>query len=277
MSDKLLAALNMPELNQVIKEMQEASGLLDIPFFAIGALARNAWYVEHNQPVRGTRDIDFGVYVPSDRNYNLLREKLIEDFAYTATMENSFCLISPHSIPVDLLPFGEIEEQGKILVEGKGMIDLKLDGLSAVFRNGLVRKDIGELSINLSSIPGVVLLKLIAFDDRPEHRLNDPGDISAILEHYPYIETDIIWEDYSFLYESEKGQLEIGITALGYELNNIIAEDEMLRQRVLRILTSAIKEETILAKAMILDPERDTIQSKVMQLRWLKNGLLGLS
>lgn len=267
----------MPELNQVIKEMQEASDLLDIPFFGVGALARNAWYVEHNQPVRGTRDIDFGVYVPSDRNYNLLREKLIEDFAYTATIENSFCLISPHGIPVDLLPFGEIEEQGKILVEGRGIIDLKLDGLSAVFRNGLVRKDIGELSINLSSIPGVVLLKLIAFDDRPEHRLNDPGDISAILEHYPYIETDIIWEDYSFLYESEKGQLEIGITALGYELNNIIAEDEMLRQRVLRILTSAIKEETILAKAMILDPERDTIQSKVMQLRWLKNGLLGLS
>lgn len=276
MSDKLLAALNMPELNQVIKEMQDASVLLDIPFFGIGALARNAWYVEHNQLVRGTRDIDFGVYVPSDRNYNLLREKLIEDFGYTATMENSFCLISPYDIPVDLLPFGEIEEQGKILVEGRGMIDLKLDGLSAVFRNGLVRKDIGKLSIYLSSIPGIVLLKLIAFDDRPEHRLNDPGDISAIVEHYPYIETDIIWEEYSFLYESEKDQLEIGITALGYELNKIIAEDERLRQRVLRILTSAIKEETILAKAMILNPERDTIQSKVMQLRWLKNGLLGL-
>jgi predicted nucleotidyltransferase len=133
------------------------------------------------------------------------------------------------------------------------------------------------LTLSSFAVANHLIVSIIEFDDRPEHRLNDPGDISAILEHYPYIETDIIWEDYSFLYESEKGQLEIGITALGYELNNIIAEDEMLRQRVLRILTSAIKEETILAKAMILDPERDTIQSKVMQLRWLKNGLLGLS
>lgn len=190
-------------LKNIIKDIIIASKELEIDFFGVGALARNAWYVDNNLPARGTKDVDFGVYIPNEDIYNLLRNKLINDFGYIASSSNAFCLISPDEIPVDLLPFGEIEENGKVLVEGKGLTSISLDGFKEVHVKGLKSIDVEGDVFSVCTIPAVVLLKLIAFDDRPEQRVKDPLDISSIFKVYPDIESDFIWDEYSFLYEDE--------------------------------------------------------------------------
>ena len=120
-------------------------------------------------------------------------------------------------------PFGEIENDGRVLIEGSGLTSINLDGFFETYKSGLVTTEIEEDTFNVCSIPAVVLLKLIAYDDRPERRPKDPIDISSIINHYPEIETNLIWDEYSFLYDDDdKSHEQVGVEVLGYEIGKII-------------------------------------------------------
>lgn len=273
MSKLLYEAFESPYLKNIISDVQKASAQLGIDFFGVGALARNVWYVSNDKESRGTKDVDFGVYVPNSKVYSQLKKLLIKDFAYTVVSTNAFCLMSPYGIPLDLLPFGEIEENDKVIIEGTGLVDINLDGFKDTYRHGLITTEIEEDTLKVCSIPSVVLLKLIAFDDRPEKRHNDPLDIDSILKHYPDIETTKIWSEYNFLYDDEIPHEEVGIKVLGYELSKLILENKALTDRVLSILDMAIKEESPLAQRMIQDAEIETVEQKIQNLKIMKEGI----
>ena len=177
MSDLRYSALHNPHLKQIIADVRTVSEDLGLSFFAVGALARNVWYTAHDMHPRGTKDVDFALYLPSREVYNRLRTRLISDHAYRPAPHNAFCLNSPYGIPVDLLPFGEIEQDGKVIVDGQGLVEVRLDGFMETYLNALEDIRIEGDTLKVCSIPAVVLLKLIAFDDRPERRPNDPLDI----------------------------------------------------------------------------------------------------
>ncbi len=186
--------------------------------------------------------------------------------------------MSPYKIPLDLLPFGEIENQNKVSIHGKGLVAINLEGLSDVYEHGLVDVAIEGSQLKVCSISSVVLLKLIAYDDRPENRPKDPTDIASIIRHYPSIEMEFIWGNYEFLYEEDKENLnskEIGIRVLGYEIAKIILHNSSLTKRVFKILDKAIHSKSALAKLMIQDPENETIASITKNLVVLKNGIVG--
>lgn len=275
MSKVLYKSLNAPHLKEILRDINEVCNKLKINFFGVGALARNIWYVQNDGKSRGTKDIDFGVYVINHEMYNLLLNSLIINYNYSRVNTNAFCLVSPHGVQIDLLPFGEIENENKVLVEGKGLVSINLDGFKETFEHGLIEETIEGDSIKICSIPSVVLLKLIAFDDRPEKRHKDPIDIDSIIKHYAQIETDFIWEEYHFLFnEEEKSYDEIGVEVLGYEISKIIRSNKTLKNRILNILEKAISLRTNLTELMIQDAEEETRDSKIKLITLLKEGIL---
>lgn len=269
----LYEALGNPYLKNIISDTIEAATELSIDFFGVGALARNVWYAENSLTPRGTRDVDFGVYISDPATYSALRSKLIKDCSYVQSEENAFCLISPDNIPVDFLPFGEIENQGKVLIDGKGLTAIKLDGFKEVYDRGVRTVDIGSQTINICTIPSVVLLKLIAYDDRPEHRSKDPLDISSIIMEFPHIESDLLWEEYSYLYDQDISHEEIGTMVLGSEVGKLICQNKELLERVLRIVQDGIDLTSALAERMIMDNETETVEQKQYLLGLFKNGI----
>ena len=274
MSDLLYSALHHPQLKQIITDVQTACEGLGLSFFAVGALARNVWYTAHDMHSRGTKDVDFALYLSSKDVYNRLREELINHFGYTPAPHNAFCLDSPYGTPVDLLPFGEIEENGKVIVEGKGLVEVKLDGFLETYRNALETIQIEDDMLKVCSIPAVVLLKLIAIDDRPERRPNDPLDIDAVLRHYPDLETELIWEDYNFLYKDDSKHELVGIEVLGYEVSKIIHENQTLCARVVDILDRAVDRRSSLAKQMMSPDVEETVDHKIERLATLRRGIV---
>lgn len=273
MSKIFYKALGNTHLKDVIKDVQTASSRLGIDFFGVGALARNIWYVSNDGHPRGTKDVDFGIYVPNSDKYNQLKNILIDEFSYIPVSTNPFCLISPDQIPLDLLPFGEIEENGKVMIEGKGLVSINLDGFLETYNKGIVITEIEDDKIKICSIPSVILLKLIAYDDRPDNRPNDPIDIDSILKHYPSIESEMIWGEYNFLYDDDVSHEDVGIKVLGYEISKIILKNEKLTKRVLDILDRAIKLESRLAEKMIQNAEIETIELNTRKLSILKKGI----
>jgi predicted nucleotidyltransferase len=276
MSSLLYKTLQSSHLKDIVHDLQKAASELEVDFFGVGALARNVWYVSNNEPPRGTQDVDFGVYIPSEHIYAQLKNKLVKDYSYTIISTNAFCLMSPYGIPLDLLPFGDLKEDNDVIREGAGLLSMNLDGFSEVYTKGLILAEIESDNIKVCSIPSVILLKLIAYDDRPENRPNDPLDIDSILKHYPTIEMDLIWGEYTFLCEEDKEDLSpelLSIKVLGYEISKIIHENEKLTNRILSILDKAIDLDSILAQQMIQNAETETIKSKTEILKTLKEGI----
>jgi predicted nucleotidyltransferase len=269
----LYSKLGNTLLKDIVADIMAASNDLGIEFFGVGALARNAWYVENDLPARGTSDVDFGVYVPNEAVYGQLKNRLMEGYRYTASSTNAFCLLSPHGISVDLLPFGEIESSGKVLVDGKGLTAINLDGFREVHLNGLKKVNFEGDVFNVCTIPSVVLLKLIAFDDRPDQRVKDPLDISSIFKVYPNIESDFIWDEYSFLYEGELSHDAVAVTVLGYEVRKLIAGNIGLLKRVNSILEVAISGRSKLAAYMIEDGQKETVAMMAERLALFKRGI----
>jgi predicted nucleotidyltransferase len=278
MSKILYSALRTPGIKTILHDLQEASNELGIDFFGIGALARNVWFISNNEQARGTKDVDFAVYVPTLERYQALRDKLVSNYSYTSIPTNEYRLISPppNQIAVDLIPFEMIAEQESNIVSTKSILSNNFEGLPEVYLNGLVDATIEEHAINVCSIPSVVILKLISYDDRPENRPNDPIDINSILSYYPELEMEMIWEEYTFLYETDQEALspyDIGIKVLGYEIAKIIGIKPQLLERVLDILNRAINLQSNLAQQMIQDSTKETVEDKCNSLTLIKQGI----
>jgi predicted nucleotidyltransferase len=205
--------------------------------------------------------------------YNDLRKTLIKDFQYTASTGNAFCLISPERIPIDLLPFGEIEYADALNVEGVGLTSVKLDGFKEVFERGTMEVKIGSETYRSCSIPGIVILKMIAYDDRPGRRGKDIEDINAICQHYPTIEDEHIWVNHSDLYDDELDHFDVGMIVLGREMSRMISDNKNLRKRIFEILNKAINLETDFISVMIKDPLKETIDQKRNILTNILRGL----
>jgi len=268
-------ALEIDGIKEVFIQISESCKELEIDFFIVGAIARNIWFVSNDKLSEGTKDIDFGVYISDEKQYNQLLELLIEKFDYAKSKENPFCLKTKDGKQIDLLPFGEIEKDGEVMIEGKGMTSLKLDGFKEAFELGIVETTIGEEIYKTCSIPAIMILKLIAYDDRPDQRTKDVNDINSICNYYPDIETDYIWENHNDLYGNENlQQKDIGIIVLGREMKILTKENKKLETRLTKIMNDAINETSPILSLMIQDSEIETIESKREMIKHLKEGFI---
>jgi predicted nucleotidyltransferase len=74
---------------EALEEIANTANSEDIPFFIVGATARD-FIIEkgHNiKPSRATLDIDIGVRVPDWSQYNKLKESLVETGKFKKTKE----------------------------------------------------------------------------------------------------------------------------------------------------------------------------------------------
>lgn len=266
-------ALAVEGLKQPLEEISTACKALEINFFIVGAVARNIWLTTNDESPSGTKDVDFGVFVPDVSTYNKLKKSLVEGYDYTQSRENGFCLFTPEGIQVDLLPFGEIEEDKEVVIEGVGLTSIQLDGFKEVFEKGTVEVAIGEEIYKSCSIAGIVILKMIAYDDRPDRRLKDIEDIDSICHNYPTLEDDHIWLKHNDLYDSELEHFEIGMIVLGREMKMLMTDNEILRNRIIQIIDKAIELDSNVIKHMIKNPSEETIDMKRSVLEHIKRGL----
>ena len=266
-------ALQVEGLKEVLAQVSDACHELDIHFFIVGAIARNVWLADHGQQPKGTRDIDFAVYIPSKEKYYKLKEKLQAKYNYHSSSQNAYCMLAPGGKQVDLLPFGEIEEDGQVMIEGKGFSRISLEGFREVFGLGLRQVRLGNEEYTVCTIPSVLILKFIAFDDRPERRIKDVKDIENICKSYPRLEQEYIWSEHFDLYEEDRSHDEVAMLVLGREIKKIAKANDRLFQRLIRILEDAIEGRSRLMDHMIEDSEKETIEQKKKILSNILQGM----
>lgn len=256
-----------------LQEITAACNRLQINYFIVGAIARNIWLASNEEKPSGTKDIDLAVFVSRVEIYNDLRNILADEYGYRLISGNAFCLLTPTGQQVDLLPFGEIEDSEEVSIQGVGLTTINLEGFKEVFARGTLPVKIGQDTYRSCSIAGIVILKMIAYDDRPEYRMKDVEDISSICNHYPIIEDENIWATHSDLYDTGKKHEDISMVVLGREMNTLIGENTSLRGRISQIIQNAIDMHSQFIFLMIKNPEKETVDQKRNILKNIMRGV----
>lgn len=268
-------ALRQEGLKPLFEALERGFNLLGIDFYLVGAIARDTWFAHKGIEPLGTKDVDFAVYIPSKEDYEKLKKYLSEKEGFSTSTQNQFVVFSPQGLQVDLLPFGEIEVEGKVMIEGKGLAQIAVNGFREVYEGGtdIVQFE-SEQSFKVCTLPGIVILKLIAFDDRPEVRQKDIQDIALILNHYFDIESEIIYEDHNDLFEDNRDIPYIAARVLGRQIKTILNRSTELEKRITGILQNEIDnpEKSKIAELMVKGTN-STISEAIDLLKEILTGI----
>lgn len=274
--------INLNKLRQdenflkAVLAIEKALVSLQIDYYLIGALARDMWFqgVNDIKPKRATSDIDFAILLQNKSVFDQLKKYLIEKEGFSEYKENPYVLITPNKIEIDLLPFGEIEEDGKVVVSGTGMTTILVDGLNEVYNSNIPVVNIDDkISFKVCPLAGIVLLKLIAYDDRPESRVHDLTDIADIFKYYFTINDSEIWENHSDLFIDEMSLEFISARVIGREIGKILESNLKLKDRIISLLNSDENKNFSMISQTIALHLNNTIENSIKLLQEIVSGI----
>ncbi|MBL7111975.1 MAG: nucleotidyl transferase AbiEii/AbiGii toxin family protein [Bacteroidales bacterium] len=250
------------QYKEIFQALERGFIKFGIDFYLVGATARDIWMkgVHDLPPKRATRDIDFGIMIKDSDVFDDLKSYLIGEEEFIPVQGNEFVLIWKDQTQIDLIPFGELEREGIVTVKGTGFTSMNVEGFKEVYEQASEEIETEEQRFKVCTLPGIVILKLIAWDDRPEVRRDDIDDIAEIIKNYFRLNDDQIYEHHSDLFTDEIELEEIAAQFLGREIGKIISGNPKLIDRVKGILENGLSEHNNLADLLAIE-SYETIES----------------
>jgi predicted nucleotidyltransferase len=245
-----------PGISEMLTALERGLAQFELDFYLVGAVARDVWMrgIHNKTPLRATSDVDFAVLINDKGVYEKLKQYLIENEGFIPSKENAFALLWKDRMEVDLLPFGQIQDdEGKVTIQGTGFTTLHVPGFAEVYEEGLPEVVLeGAHRFKFCTLPGIVLLKFIAWSDRPEKRRDDIKDISEILHHFFDMHSEEIWNDHNDLFNDEIELPAIAARVMGREMGKIARRNQILSNRIESILidATASKNDSAIADIM---------------------------
>lgn len=160
----------------------------DIPFFIVGATARDVILTNGYdiQTTRATVDIDLGVSVYDWNQFELLKKTLVETSKFEPS-NKPYRLIYKQVIPVDIIPFGSIASYDRsISWPPENEIVMSTIGFEDAYEQSItikIKAD-SDLCVKFASLNGIVIMKLISWNDNASRRRKDAIDILLIIKNY---------------------------------------------------------------------------------------------
>jgi predicted nucleotidyltransferase len=232
-----------PGFEEIFPCLQRLEAALGVSPTLIGAGARNVWLEigGKKQPNRMTRDIDFAVLATDLQNFEKITNYLVNNEGFGRNPLQPYSLFSPQQIQLDFLPYGAIEVHGEVTLAGMKS-PLQVHGLEDACNGAQDILYKGGGIVRVIPPEGIMLLKLIAFNDRPTHRGNDIDDLSMLLiSAFDLFLEDIQQNHWDILdrYEpNDTYSFVVGAHYLGRKMRQLSHSNEVLVTR----LTSIISE-----------------------------------
>ncbi len=215
-----------------------------IDYFVVGAFARDIDLLVKGHPEpprRKTKDIDLAVLMGSNEAYESLKDSIAALPDFSPSQDEPYRFIFKESYEVDFLPFGAIaNEKGQVELKAKTTFLLDMPGFEEIKPWVQTIETEEGLNLRVSSLPGIVLLKLFAWEDQPG-RIKDIEDIDYILRNFYLLHIEEILEtdaDLFDLFTAEEKYFEELISAryVGRRMGSMLENAPKLEARLLRLL-----------------------------------------
>lgn len=268
---------NHPLLKPLLLELTEYFQDMGILFFVIGATARDIIMELHNENSgRLTHDLDIAIAINNWSQYKVIEKEIIKLQNFTKDPDQQQRFKYLNKFQLDIVPFGAImKEKHKIFWPPNEEIAMSVLGFSAVNDSVLKVKVDGDMEIQIASLSGIFLLKVVAWRDRNHKTNKDADDMAFILQNYLEINRDESLVYYNEIYTEDHSILKGGSTLLGIHLKEQLIGHEETKQNIIEILANEIekREESKLINQIIethrvisFDEALESLQNIISQL-----------
>lgn len=246
-SKVLLTKITDEVVIKLLTAVIPALKIAGIDYFAVGAFARDVSMLARGHTSlseRKTKDVDLAVMVGSLEEYEKLKELISALPDFERDEKEPYRFVFQNAYVVDFLPFGEIaNEKGQVDLLAKNAFTLDMPGFELVQPFAETVETEEGLTLNVSSLSGIVLLKLLAWQDKPE-RAKDIQDIAYILKNFMQLHLEEIGGEGLFdLYAEETKLFDQLVSAryVGRQMGAMLQANAELRIRVQQLLKEESK------------------------------------
>jgi len=187
-------------------------------------------------------DIDLGIRVSSWDQFDQLINKLELSRKFKKTKVKQRIIYK--NTLIDIVPFGSISNKNeKISWPPENKVVMSVIGFNEVYINSTLARlqNSPMLEVKISTLPGLAILKLLAWNDNFPKRSRDAEDLLFIMMKYEYTEIeDKLYKSELKLLEDEDFDNQIaGIVLLGKEMR-MICTDKIVKhiRKILNYETS---------------------------------------
>jgi predicted nucleotidyltransferase len=267
-----------PDFEEMFVALESSFKLYGIDFYLVGAIVKNIWInaIHKKLQTRATKDFDVAILIPTKEIFQTLKQHLTANHPFAASSQNAFTLIWKEKFVVDLLPFGQIEnEDAKVIVDGSGLVNISVPGFYEVYQNDLRSVLAGnETSFKICSLIGIIILKFFAWNDRPEAREKDITDIGEIMYHYFYMHDEFIYENYASLFDEHNNLNQLAAVVIGKEIKKVLGTNKLLLKKIIDIIEADIaKNEHAILSVTLAKQFENTIDENTTLLSKMLAGL----
>ncbi len=273
------------KINEVFIDIYDlintVSKSLAIPYCVIGATARDLILMHgYGQKIkRGTYDIDLAVHVNGWDDYNHLTKGLIATGRFIIDQQPHRLLYEGQQhLPVDIVPFGPIEDDNKISWPPEHDVVMNALGLEDACNDvQMVRlRDVPILDIPVVSPAGLAILKIIAWAERYPESNKDAKDLAYLLCTYMDAgNAGRVYDEESDLLVEGFDYVRAGAQLLGRDVRRIAKIET--KKKILDILGYEISETSAntLAREMIdiSEIDRENHEKTLALLEIFKKGI----
>jgi predicted nucleotidyltransferase len=236
------------DFEEMFTALEQCFRLYGIDFYLIGAIAKNIWMDKIHRAAlsKATKDFAVAILIPNKQTYEALKQHIVKEYPFAASQSNAFSFIWKEKYVVDLLPFGEIEnEAARVIVDGKGFTSIDVPGFYEIYLNDLQTIQIeNKTAFKITSLTGIVILKLFTWNDRPESKEKDITDTGDILHHYFGMHNEFIWQQYAHLFDEYNDLKQLAAVVMGFEIKRILGGNTVLIQKIISIIQSDIQKDS---------------------------------
>lgn len=277
-SDRPLDAIT----GNILHQFDAACHALNVDYVLIGATARDILltHVFGVAVYRATRDVDFAVAVPGWQTFDHIRTWFLARPNMWSRGANSHRLLyrddnTDSVVPMDVIPFGGIENSpGTIAWPPDMSIIMTVAGFAEALQTA-IRVQIGDdLVVPVASIPGLTMLKLLAWAERRTTDHKDADDLLLLLRHYAVSgnEDRLYGEAIDILEMCDYDLDAAGAFVLGLDVAAITNEDT--RSGILALLSGdRLHDQLLLHMARSLGMREDSLTYVGNVLTQFVNGL----
>lgn len=180
-----------PERYATLAALDGILKILQCPYMLVGATARDIllYNVFGQRVFRATQDVDIGISIDSWERFDTVKSAILRapDFQ-PSTVQPYRVLHKTHataySTPVDLLPFGEIATESEAFRWPPPDSDLVMNvaAFGDAYASSLTVTVGPGFDLRMASLPGLVLLKLLAWVDKSDSK--QAQDVLRLVETY---------------------------------------------------------------------------------------------
>ena len=245
-----------PLLKPILVKLTEYFSKEQIHFYLIGATARDIIMQIHDErSSRATHDLDIAIAIANWDEFKKVEEGIVRIDGFTKDSHQKQRFLYEDTFFIDIVPFGDVLAQGdKIFWPPNEEVAMSILGFQEV-RN--ITKELSiddELIIQIASLDGIFLLKIVAWSERHIEGNKDADDIAFIFNNYLLINEEIAIDNHYDLYQADDfDTTTTGARLLGRDLNTILKHHPDTKSKIQEIIDTQIEleEESPLIKQIL--------------------------